>query len=139
MTDVLIPEPGATLKCNPGVKCGPHICGENIGGDNWGVFGLDLDGGSSLLSLGINLLADSGLLTLDAAAATIKLDQRLILVVTEQTGVLELDGFVVVVNPVLMPDICTDLDLVAVVCATVDLAVSACTTVDLDPEECIAA
>jgi len=140
VTDVRIPEPGGMLKCNPGVKCGPHLCGESIGGDTWSVYSLDLDGGSSLLVLGIGILvANTGALELDGGLATLKLDQRIILIVTAATGVLELDGDATIVNPMLMPSVCTDVDLAEAHCVETFLYTVTPIELVLEPEECRAA
>lgn len=108
--NVIIPEPFTGDAICGKVICGvpPTLCGQGVRGDNYFDFRLDLDG----------------------AQVTLTLEELLVL---GDSAALDLDGGPVIVNPVLMPFECLDLDLEAITCTDLDLATIACEPLDVTP------
>jgi len=98
--NVIIPEPFTGDAICGKVICGvpPVLCGQNNKGDHYLDYAVDLDGGAVQLFIDVNFLIQ-----------------------VEDVIPLELDGGEhVIVNPVLMPFDCLDLDLAPIVCTPLE-------------------
>lgn len=96
---VTIPSPGGPVLCGEHL-CGTVICGEVLDAEEFSNLALALD-------------ADPAVVTTTTSTN--------ITIVVAATGVLELDSGQAIVNPVLMPLVCVDIDLDEITCTSLDL------------------
>jgi hypothetical protein len=127
LTDVLVPSPGGPLLCGQAFS-GQRLCGEVAPADTWTSFALNLSGGTVLISTAITLRPTQLSLILTGGPVPLTLENTLRLA---DSPPLQLLGGKVHVNPVLMPEVCDDLALAALLCTDLDLAALACTDLDL--------
>jgi hypothetical protein len=130
--DVIIRESAIDeLLCGPTVICGQWVCGYVFSGQRWSKYTLDLvtDLNAITVTRNPSILVEIDQ-PLELATAPADVHFGVTLVAEDASTALELDGGEGIVNPVLIPFDCFDLDLALVTCTPLDLAVLACASSD---------